>query len=300
MSDPRKLPLIDFDPREHGPRETARRKYGAFVEWTSENNLLTALGGIVLVFGLSYAAVEGLLPSVPNWLKVALVVSLLGAGSYVFVGMRSADALYRPESELLMILDSETGDLGIKRLAPERFENMSVESPNGKERSKDVLRRVRINGIPAYEVDRYDEINNVCITSWQAEASNREIRLHKNRLRDVKQDLEEEVDRSFELLINSSSIVREHSSEIANEIIHVAEKVETPTENSLTERLAERLEEAEPDDDLLGDSNTRTEISSEETSEETSENRNSDRPTLDLGVGGESDDSDPLGIKKND
>ena len=263
MSDPRDLPLIDFDPREEGPAETARRKWSEFKSWVSENQLLAGVGATLLTALLIFAAAEGLVPPVPNWLRVALVVSLLGSGTYLFVGMRSADALYRPDAELLVVLDAGSGDLGLKRLAPERFEELSVESPNGKERAKDVLRTVRVNGVRAYEVDSYREEENVAVTSWQAEATNREIRLHKNRLRDVKKELEEEVDQTFELLINSSSIVREHSSEIANEIIHVAEEVETPTDSTLSERLAERLQEAEPDDDLLGDSEVGVDVEEE-------------------------------------
>ena len=263
MTDPRDLPLIDFDPREEGPIDTARRKWSELKTWITENQLLAGVGATLLTGILIFAAAEGFIPPIPNWLRVALIVSILGSGTYILIGMRSADALYRPDAELLVELDAGSGDLGLKRLAPERFDQLEVESPNGKERSKDVLREIRVNGIRAFEVARYNEEENLAVTSWQADASNREIRLHKNRLREVKTELEEEVDQTFELLINSSSIVREHSSEIANEIIHVAEEVETPTDSTLSERLAERLEEANPDEDLLGDNEVGDDVEEE-------------------------------------
>lgn len=267
MSKEISIPGLGFDPRSIGPFELARLKYRQFKAWVSDPIVASALLGafVVLVLGAWYLEVP--VPSIPAIAWVLLLVSILGSGTFWLFASRLTEALHTPETELLVAVDAEDGNQQLMTVAPDRFEEMRVVNENGVERGTDYLHTIYVNGVKGYEIDSYDAERNVAVASWQAGATNRQMRAHRTKVDEVKTDLEEQTDLVFEVMINNTSMVREHAAEVSNDLIQVAEGIETPGDHeSLSKRLRESMDELDVEEDLV----------STETSEELAEDPDGD------------------------
>lgn len=260
MSETR-LPFVPFDPRKRGPFDVLRdyrAKLSAFVE---ANSTVLILAAVALVLGAWYLDVS--LPPIPTWVKVATVASVLVAipiGSVL--GIRLAAGLDTDERVLLSQQAPIAGDQELKRVAPDVFDRMRIINHNGEERGSEFLKTVMINGQKAYEVDHYDEEENVAVASWMAGATNSEVRQSRARIDYIKTKAEEEADKALELLANHPMILREQGREVSMQLVKVAEGIEVPEGDSLHERLQERLDASDPSDDLLGRSDDEDDSSS--------------------------------------
>lgn len=245
------IPLIPFDPREVGPFDVYRSWRASVGAFVSENatTLLILLAGLAAGawhFGWS-------LPRVPNWMLVGVLAAAFASVWAWLLGTRLARALHTPDSVMLSVQDAITGDQRLVTVAPDRFEDMTIESENGDERERDYLHEVMINGRRAYEVSRYDREANVAVASWQAGVSNAEIRRDRSQIDYIKTSLERDADKALELLANHPSILREQASTVSNELIRVVEGIENPGGAKLYDEMRRLRDEADPSDELLGD-----------------------------------------------
>jgi len=243
---------LPFDPREHGPHDVARNWHDRgrwFVRERTPWAVLSGIAVVALIAGLAYMGVS--IPEVPNWMLVGLGAMIVAAPVAGFVGVRLAAFLYQPDGVLISELNAQTGDQRLIHVQPDRFDNMTVLSQTEKERDRDYLERVRINGRTAYEVDRYHEEANVAIASSMAGRTNYEVRRDRSTLDQVKTDLEEEADAALEWLANYTSHVRELGRDVSMTLIAASEDVELPEGNSLHESLSSRLDDADPLDQLI-------------------------------------------------
>ena len=238
-----------FDPTQVGPLDLLalwNRRVGRFWEKNSRVLIGAAVALIIAAwhFGISF-------PEVPNWMLVGLLATLAAALPATWTGRRLAQALYKPNHELLSITNPVTGDQKLVFVAPERFDEMTVLNHNDKKRDRGFLHEIRVNGRKAWEVDSYNREQNVAVASWQAGVSSRAIRRDRSRYDYIIGALEEEADKSLELLANHPNILRKQAAEVSNRIIQTAEGVEVPDGGKLHERLSSMLEEADPSTDLL-------------------------------------------------
>lgn len=250
-----RIPFVPFDPTEVGPLDVlsaARYRTRSFV---NEHAKVLIPSGVVLVALLVWAHVEHGLswPGLPNWLKAGLLGSGVMLPWAYIVGSKLAKGLHRDDSVILSVTDATNGDQDLLRISPDTFDRMTVLNHNDKERGREFLHIVRINGVAAYEVDRYDADKNVAVASWQAGASNREIRRDRRVIKRIKTTLEREADKALEALVNHPEILRKQTSAVANRIIAVAEEVEQPGASGLHDELSDLLDEADPSQALLDD-----------------------------------------------
>jgi len=240
---------LPINPREHGPVDLARMANDRVRAFVDENALPLILAFALLTVGAWHYDVS--LPRLPNWLLVGILATVVAAIPASWTGWKLGKALHKPTHVLLSVQNPANGDQKLVWLAPERFDSMRVLNHNDKLRERDFLHEVRVNGRRAYEVDQYNAEQNVAVASWQAGVSNSEMRRKKSSIQRIKTTLEEEADKSLELLANHPDILRQQAREVSNRIVKVAEGVEVPQGGELHEQMGKILEEADPSEDLL-------------------------------------------------
>jgi hypothetical protein len=245
------IPLLPFDPRERGPGDVVRDAYDRVARVVDEHFTVLAVSTVALTGLAAWQGVPEI--GVPTWAKVGLIGLGLSAATSWYLGRGLARGLHARETVLIRELDAKTGDERLIELAPDTFDDLTVTTQYGDERDRSYLTRVSINGRTAYEVDKYVDDVNLAYASWQAGASNGELRASRKRIDDIKTELEAEADKSLELLANHPSILREQAKTVSMRILRVAEGVDVPGGDSLHEDLAERLDDADPSSDLLGE-----------------------------------------------
>lgn len=248
------LPLLPIDPTEVGPRDLAQQAVADARETIGANPYVS--GGIAAVSLGIWAWAGFWTPSLPNWLKVAILASLAAGLIAWYLGKGLGDGLHSVDDVLLSQQNPLTGDQQLTRVSPSRFADMDVVNRQGVEKDRQYLHTVVVNGVQAYEVDRYYPDQNTAVASWQAGVSNSEMRRKAAAIDRVKGDLEREANKSLEVLANNPDIVREQTAQVANRLIQITEGIETPADGGLHDMLAESIDEADPSKDLIGDIGT--------------------------------------------
>lgn len=248
------LPLIG-DPKRRGPVDIVREWHERAQEFVDEHaKILIPTVAVVFLGLVALVVTQDLsMPEVPNWVWVALIVSVIAAPYGYLLGSRLAKGLYSADVELLAIQKPVSGDIKLLTVDPDRFDDMDVVTHNGKIRDTDFLKSIRVNGVRAYEVDAYVPDRNTAVASWQAGETNSSIRAQKRQIKRIKTDLEREADKAMELLANYPEILRKHAQEIANRLIKASVGIELPEGEKLHERLSDTIEDADPSEDLLLD-----------------------------------------------
>jgi len=246
-----RLPLIPFNPTDVGPLELLQAKIGDAKRFLKANIAWVVLASIVLIPSALYFEIS--LPEIPDWVIVGIGAGVFAAPWTVFLGIKVAQGIYRRDHEILSVQNAKNGNQRLVRLSPEKFENMRVKNQNDDWRDLDFLHTVYINGSRCYEVDAFNGEENVAVASWQAGATNSEMRREKARISEIKTDLEKQADKTHTILANYTSHVRGQVGEIANELVFVAQDVDLPGHETedLHERLSETLAENDPTDDLV-------------------------------------------------
>jgi len=246
-----RLPGIPFNPTEVGPLELLQAKIGGAKRFLKANIAWVVLASIVLIPSALYFEVS--LPEIPDWVIVGIGAGTFAAPWTLFLGIKVAQGIYRRDYEVLSIQDAKNGNQRLVRVSPQKFENMRVKNQNDKWRDLDFLHTVYINGRRCYEVDAYDPERNVSTASWQAGATNSEMRREKARISEIKTELEKQADKAHTIMANYTSHVRGQVGEVANELVYVAQDVDLPGRETedLHERLSETLAENDPTDDLV-------------------------------------------------
>lgn len=229
--------LLPWDPRTKGPRDLVDDGRG----WVFRHRIYLLLGFLIAVVG-TVAMVEwfGLpSPSLPVWWDVAAVAGgIAGVAAYV-AGKRTGKLFSNPDFMILDQLDAKTADQLTIKISNERWQAMTVYSHDGEERPTSYLKRKTWNGRPAVEVDRYYPRANAAIASWQAGASNRDLRRFETKVDTVKTELEAEANKAIESRVNAEEHARKQAQEAINELLAVYEGVTQPTESDLSDRLGD-------------------------------------------------------------
>lgn len=243
------IPLVPFDPTEIGPIDLAKAKSRDLWAFLDEHAIVVIPSATLLLVAALYFGVS--IPEIPNWGWVAIVVCVIFAPYAWFLGKGVASGLYNRDVELLSIVNPASGDQRLILVHPDRFEEIEVINHQGERRGADFLKRIRVNGVHAFEVDDYSEEQNIAVASWQAGETNASIRRQKVQIRRIKTSLEEEADKALELIANHPHILRQHATEVANRLVKVAEGIEVPEGGKLHESLSETIEEHDPSEELL-------------------------------------------------
>lgn len=245
------VPFVPFDPTEVGPSDVV----GAVFAWLVRRWIPIAIAGAFIATlavwqGWSFPSSRAFLESPPNWAMVAILTSLLVAPMYL-VSKRVADGVYTREVKRVVEVDGISPGYNVYLLEPETFEKMTVHNHNGTEKDRDFLNEVHVNGKPAVEVDEYDPEENVATASWLAGATNAEIRVQREKIDDIKGDLEAEADKALEFLARAPTIMRSQSTDVANYLIREVQGIDQPQGEQLHDQLAEAYEDIDVED-LLG------------------------------------------------
>jgi len=241
--------LLPFNPRERGPRDVLQDGRAVIYRWR-----LIVLGALGVVSALLYLL--GLpSPQLPDWADVAVVSATVALLVGYPLGKRVARLFSSPDYYLLDQLDAKDGDQLTIKLSPQRWSDLRVLDHEGEERSTSYLKRKSWNGRVAYECDRYYPSINSVICSWQAGATNKELRQFESKVDRVKTQLEKEANASIEAQANAEEIAREQSAQVANYLLAAMEGVTQPGDGDLSKALAKVTERegGESSKDLLDD-----------------------------------------------
>ena len=177
---------------------------------------------------------------IPSWLP-----------RHVFQGVVVGLAVWKPLEFLISLVDSDTrpmlkvldpvtGDGGYVRIPHERWNNLTVVDKQGDEIKKSQLHQTTtISGRTAYEVDEYNEEENVAVVSWMGGFSNQDIRRFRSAVDYIQEELSAKADRYETLVSNLGMIKREAASKEINRFIHTFEGVLDMDDHSLTDSLEE-------------------------------------------------------------
>jgi len=256
-----RIPVLGVDPTEVGPIELLRLKYAKVRAWTRQPLVAVSLvaGFVALVLGAWYTGVGW--PGIPNWGWVAIFTSGFGIVSAWIVGRRLASEIHDPNLVNLSVLDTYSGDQKLAKVPPETFRDATIVShewegetpvPDDMIVGREQLHEVMINGVRHYEVDQYDPVLNVAITSWQAGRSNNDIRTDHDQIEQIKTELNFEINKVYDLLANETETIRRAVAVQTNKIVRVAQDVELPdgAEIGVHEALNEVFDEQNLSDDL--------------------------------------------------
>ena len=259
-----RIPIFDVDPTVVGPVDLAKRRYAEFVEWARQPLISVGLiGGAVGLVAVGWI-VGVSMPSIPNWIRVALLAMIPGSLAASKWGGDLAEGIHDPDVVVLSELNTYSGDQRIIKVAPERFRETTVvnhhwdpgeepmeEAIVGRER----LHRVQINGKTAYEVDRYDPVLNVAVCSWQAGRTSVDIRQDHEQIRTIKTDMEDQIDTVYEILSRETQVIRQAVAQQTNKIVAMAQDSELPEEAEIGshQTMSELFEDEGLNDDLLDD-----------------------------------------------
>lgn len=257
-----RIPIFRVDPTVIGPIELVRRRYRELKAWAQQPIISVALilGSVALVGGAWMAEIS--IPEIPNWVIVALLSMIPGAALAYKYGAELAEGIHEPETVYLSELNVYSGDQRLIKLAPERFSDTTVVSHQwdpGEEPMSDAivgrerLKRVTVNGTPAYEVDIYDPVLNVAVTSSQAGRSSLDIREDHAKIDMIRTDLERQVDTVYEVLSRETQVIRQATSMQTNKIVAAAQDSELPEEAEIGSHrtMADLFEQEGLDRDLL-------------------------------------------------
>lgn len=240
--------ILWFDPREKGPRELI----GDGRRWIS-NHPIYVIGSVVgLILLQHFVGVST--PQLPPWTDVAVTAGGIATGIGIFVGLRVGEFFATPQHRIVSQLDAKSGDQDLLKISTERWHDLTVLDHEGEPRSRNYLKEVVINGSPAIEVDRYYPALNTAIASWQAGASNKDLRDYEHKVDIVKTKLEKEANEAIEARVNAEERAREQAMQTSNYILAVTESVLQPGEGDLSSRLEEitTREDTESHEELLG------------------------------------------------
>jgi hypothetical protein len=223
--------LVPWDPRTVGPRDILNDVRG----WLYRYRLYALVVGIA-AFGAVY--VLGLpSPSVPEWWDVAVVAGGLAVALGYVSGKRTGTIFSNPQYMILDQLDAKTADQLTIRISNERWQDLRVLDHNAEEKPASYLKRKSWNGEKAVECDCYYPEQNVAVASWQAGATNKELREYETKVDNVKTDLEAEANKAIEARVSAEEQSRKQAQEVVNELLEVYEGVTQPGESDLSERL---------------------------------------------------------------
>jgi len=120
---------------------------------------------------------------------------------------------------------------------------MKVVNHDGREKGRDFLQTVTVNGHMAYEVDDYWREGNIAVASSMAGRTDRELRQDRHDIARAKGELEAENDRMWDALVSHNDHVRDHASTVGNHLIRTVEGVRLPDGDSLFDDLQQSLED---------------------------------------------------------
>ena len=231
-----RIPIFGVDPEEVGPIELLLIKWTGLKKWANEplNSVMLVAAAVVLIVGAWQSDVS--IPQRPNWGWVAILSSGLGLVVAWRVGGRLAEELHDPDVVYISVLDTYSGDQRIVQVPPEHFAETTIVSHkwDGGEPTEEMivgrerLHEVVINGIRCYEVDKYDPVLGVAVTSWQANRSGNEIRTDHEQIEHIKTEQDYQIDKVYEILSNETQTIRKAVAVQTNRIVQVAQDVELP------------------------------------------------------------------------
>jgi len=222
-----------INPRTTGPRDMVRR----FRSWLHSKRFWVA--GVAIAAGIAIYVLGFPTPDLPTWWDVAVVGGGLATILGYPAGKRVGVLFSNPDYRIIDQLDAKTADQLTIRISTERYQNMTVYDHDGNERTADYLKRKTWNGEPAVEVDRYYPVINAAVGSWQAGATNKELREYESRVNEVKTELEKEANAAIQARVDAEEKARRQAQEVANELLAVYEGVTSPADSDLSERLGD-------------------------------------------------------------
>jgi polyhydroxyalkanoate synthesis regulator phasin len=164
------------------------------------------------------------------------------------------NVLWSDESHTLVDIDPVDGDVAVYELSDYQFTDLTVEGSEGEEVANPAtsLHEVRLSsGGTGYEVESYDPETNTASVSWMAGATNIDVRRHKRMVDVIIEELSVEAERSLDEIIEAPELMRQHGSEVVNEMIQIAEGERSPGEGSVAESIGELTREQHDQTDSL-------------------------------------------------
>lgn len=228
------------------------------IYWSRQRIRYVAPAALLIALGIGYGSANGywsLEIPVEGWVVIISAVAAMGLGLYPVRGV--VDVLWSDESHTLIDIDPVDGDVAVYELSDWQFTDLTVEGSDGEEISNPStsLHEVRLSsGGTGYEVESYDPEDNTASVSWMAGARNVEIRRHQRMVDVIIEELSIEAERSLDEIIEAPELMRQHGSEVVNQMIQIAEGERSPGEASVAESIGELTrEQHEQTDSLISD-----------------------------------------------
>ena len=218
---------LPFDPREKGPKDV----FDDSVAWIRARRFWVA-GAIAAIGALHYwVGIE--IPSIPPWGWVAIATAPFAVPIGLWLGVRVGKVLSPSKGKLVSQLDGKDGQQELLRISEERYRDLRVIDHDSNDRPRDYLRDVTINGEAAIEADVYYPSHNVAVSSWQAGASNKDIRAHEHEIDQIKTEMDRAANEGLKTAMEGPQEVAAGVRHHSNVLIGAVEGVLTPAEVDL-------------------------------------------------------------------
>jgi hypothetical protein len=201
---------------------------------------ISVLSLIALAYALFFADLD-----LPQWMYVFILGITLGSVPAYGIGRKIVDWLYSPPTIHIIELDMKQSDYGfsIWRLPISVFKKVSsVGGPDVD------LEPVRTFKGTAYFVEWFDPVELEAKGIWSGSASNREMMLSRSLISEIRDELEGEAQKSFQLRTKISSIVRISFRKIMYEFLSASEKEQVFKGENISKVIDEVMNEADVND----------------------------------------------------
>lgn len=197
--------------------------------------------GIALAV-LAVAAYLGYDIEIPRWLRLYVtVVALTGALGYP-VAARIVQWLYSPNYTYLVEVDARDSELAIWQLPPSVWRGLDVTDGE--------LHEVRATA-PAWECQEYDPEENEAVGTWRGSASDLELIEQRERIDEIRGELEELAQEGLTIRVKQSGIIRKSVRGIVMSFVEGFEKESLYDGEQIQNSVEEALThwKTDPDDD---------------------------------------------------
>lgn len=180
-------------------------------------------------------------PEIPRPALVGITAVIMSALAGYIPSVKLVRWLYSPNNRYLVDLDTDDDGFALWELSPSAWDNLAVEEGE--------LHKLPNTKSPAYTCQGFDPETNAAEGTWRGSASDLEMLREKERIAEIRGQLETMAQRGISLRMRSGSIVRQALSQIVTDLVAQYEGITIPH----GERVEQAVEDALDDYDLLGE-----------------------------------------------
>lgn len=219
---------------DRDPNTRGRSRLDAAVDLLSAYSTWIGAAAVVVVGLVWWSGAS--VPEVPRPLIIGGLAAVAGITLGWIPAKKVVAWLYSPNWRYLVSLDAQGNDLEVWRLSPDAWEALDVAEGELYE-----LQAI----VPAYECATFDPGALEATGTWRGSKSDMELLQERERIKEIRQTLEEQAQEGIALRMRVGSIVRSAVGSIVNDLVEQYEQRAVHGGERIEQAVSEALEDHE-------------------------------------------------------